>query len=111
MSKIYVYNKSTVVKDAELQSWMPALQSYASVVADRWGLKRPTLVYGPPPSPNTCQVILFDTSDQAGALGYHDYTPGGQPISKIFAKDDIKYGYSITVTLTHEIAEMIVDPW
>jgi hypothetical protein len=47
----------------------------------------------------------------AGALGYHDFTPDGRPISYVFAADDKKYGYNPTVTATHEIAEMIADPW
>jgi hypothetical protein len=57
------------------------------------------------------KVIIADTSDEAGALGYHDFTPDGRPISYVFVKDDLKYGYSPTVTATHEIAEMIADPW
>lgn len=57
------------------------------------------------------KVIFADSSDQAGALGYHDFTADGRPISYVFAKDDLENGYSPTVTATHEIAEMIADPW
>lgn len=53
----------------------------------------------------------MDTSDQAGALGYHDLTPAGNPIAKVFAKDDQKYGLSLSVTLSHELLEMLVDPY
>jgi hypothetical protein len=62
--------------------------------------------------PSTHWVLgIFDTSDQAGALGYHDITDAGLPVGKVFVKDDIKYGLSWTVTLSHELCEMIVDPY
>ena len=31
-------------------------------------------------------MLVLDTSDQAGALGYHDVTPQGLPLGKVFAK-------------------------
>jgi hypothetical protein len=107
---IYFVNKSTVVSDAELAAAFPAFKTYANHVRAVW--PRPcTLVLGTPPSDETWQVILLDDSDQAGALGYHDFTPGGKPIAKVFAKTDKKYGLSWTVTLTHELAEMLADPF
>ena len=36
--------------------------------------------------PSDWQFIYFDDADTAGALGYHDLTHNGQPISKIFVK-------------------------
>lgn len=56
-------------------------------------------------------VSLLDTSDQAGALGYHDLTPDGLPLGKVFAGTDRQYGQSISVTLSHEILEMLGDPF
>jgi len=37
-------------------------------------------------------VVVLDNSDQAGALGYHDLTSAGLPISKVFAGTDKQYG-------------------
>lgn len=42
--------------------------------------------------PESWHIVVLDNSDQAGALGYHDVTPSGLPLGKIFAKDDIDYG-------------------
>lgn len=56
-------------------------------------------------------VALLDNSDQAGALGYHDLTPAGLPLGKIFAGTDRQYGSSVSVTLSHEVLEMLADPW
>jgi hypothetical protein len=89
---------------------MPALQKFANQVSSWWG-HPVTLVFGDAPSPNTWQIRCVDDSDQAGALGYHDFTPDGKPIAYIFLKTDRENGYSETVTLTHELAEMIGDPW
>lgn len=109
---IYVLNKSTAITDEEVQEWMPAFNKFLGNVRSYW--PRPaTLVWCPlSKEPKLAWKLVFaDTSDQAGALGYHDFTPDGRPISYVFVQDDLKYGYSPTVTATHEIAEMIADPW
>jgi hypothetical protein len=56
-------------------------------------------------------VVLLDTSDEAGALGYHDLTPEGKPLSKCFIKTDLQYGSEPSVTVSHELWEMLVDPY
>lgn len=56
-------------------------------------------------------VALLGSSDQAGALGYHDLTPDGLPLGKVFAATDREYGSSVSVTLSHEVLEMLADPW
>jgi hypothetical protein len=55
-------------------------------------------------------LVVLDTSDEANALGYHDFTPEGLPLGKAFAKTDQMYGAKLSVTLTHELWEMLVDP-
>jgi hypothetical protein len=56
-------------------------------------------------------LAFFDDADQAGALGYHDLSPQGMPFGKIFVKTATQYGYSISVTASHELCEMMADPW
>lgn len=71
------------------------------------------LVYVPPGGaimPNWWQCVFFDHSDQADALGYHDVSPTGTPLAKIFAKDAIADRVNWVVTMTHEIWEMLADP-
>jgi hypothetical protein len=55
-------------------------------------------------------ISILDDSDTANALGYHDLTDEGNPLGKVFAKTDIDNGYNWTITATHEILEMIIDP-
>ena len=109
---IYVLNKSTALKDAQIQNWLPAFNVFVGHVQEWW--PRPaTLIWCPvnKEPTNAWKLVFADKSDEAGALGYHDFTPSGLPISYVFAADDLKYGYNPAVTATHEIAEMIADPW
>jgi hypothetical protein len=60
--------------------------------------------------PSDWQFMYFDDADTAGALGYHDLTHNGQPISKVFVKTTIKDGELVSVTACHELFEMVIDP-
>jgi hypothetical protein len=55
-------------------------------------------------------MVYFNTADAAGALGYHDLTYKGQPISKIFVKTTLDDGGEVSVTACHELFEMVIDP-
>lgn len=109
---IYVLNKSTVLEDTEIQSWLPAFNLFLGNVK-RWWPRPSNLIWSDKAKePELAWKLIFaDTSDEADALGYHDFTSNGRPISYVFAKDLAKQGYSATVTATHEIAEMVADPW
>jgi hypothetical protein len=60
--------------------------------------------------PSDWQLVYFDDADTAGALGYHDLTHNGQPISKVFVKTTLKDGELVSVTACHELFEMVIDP-
>ncbi len=53
---------------------------------------------------------FLDNADVADALGYHDVTPQGMPLAKIFVETTLNDGQSVSVTASHELAEMLVDP-
>ena len=55
-------------------------------------------------------MLFLDNADQAGALGYHDLTANGFPVSKIFVQTTLEAGEKISVTAAHELAEMLIDP-
>lgn len=111
---IAVINESTVMTDAQVEAIIPALQ----IQLDRdfgpvWGMVT-TLTFVPKAEianvVNNWQIIILDDSNQAGALGYHDVTSAGKPISKVFAKTDQQYQASVSVTISHELLEMLGDP-
>ena len=55
-------------------------------------------------------IVFLDESDEPGALAYHDLTPDGLPLSKVFVKTIRDGGGSLSVATSHELVEMLVDP-
>ena len=108
-----VINASTVCTDGEVQSYIAPLQKQVSSdFAPVWGADA-TLKFvgkGGKPDPASWWLAVVDNSDQAGALGYHDLTTTGLPIGKVFAATDKHYNQSVSVTLSHELLEMLGDP-
>ena len=62
------------------------------------------------PESSDWQFVYFDDADTAGALGYHDITKNGQPVSKIFVKTTLQANEVVSVTACHELFEMVIDP-
>jgi hypothetical protein len=60
--------------------------------------------------PSDWQFVYFNDADQAGALGYHELTTKGQPVSKIFVKTTLADKQLVSVTASHELFEMVIDP-
>jgi hypothetical protein len=110
---VAVVNKSTVLTDAEVENAMYAFKNAVHYqFRPIWNETCALYFYKDVPvPPNAWQMAILDDSDQAGALGYHDETSEGKPLAKIFAKTDKDYGYSWTVTFTHELFEMLADPY
>jgi hypothetical protein len=110
---ISIFNDSTALTDAQVADAVPALQIQVSDhFAPAWGVDA-TLNFvpkGQTPPAGTWWLTVLDNSDQAGALGYHDTTPDGLPIGKIFAQTDLDNHLSWTVTASHELLEMLGDP-
>lgn len=114
MTLVVVTNASTVLTDDAVQGVIPALSLQVSRdLASFWPGISVDLSFvskgGAIPHGAWALCILDDT-DQADALGYHDTTMGGQPISKVFAKTDSDYGEDWHVTASHELCEMLCDP-
>ncbi len=55
-------------------------------------------------------MVFLDDADTPGALAYHDLTPDGLPQSKVFVRTTIKNGDLVSVSASHELVEMLVDP-
>ena len=111
--QISVINASTVLSDAEIRPVIDALQKQVTNdFRPAWGVDAELafISTGAEPLAGTWWLTILDDSDQAGALGYHDLTPDGLPIGKVFAGTDLKYGSNWTVTASHELLEMLGDP-
>jgi hypothetical protein len=111
---IAVTNTSTCLKDAQVEGVLPALQQQVSQdFKAYWNLDCVLTFLSDQQSltPGWWQIVLSDDPDQAGALGYHEMTSEGTPLGKVFAGLDLRSGSSWTVTLSHELLEMLADPW
>jgi hypothetical protein len=112
-TQISVINESTVLTDADVTPVVVALQQQVTNdFRPVWGkdAELKIIPQGSQPPTGTWWLVILDDSDQAGALGYHDLTPDGLPIGKIFAASDLKAGTSWSVTASHELLEMLADP-
>jgi len=75
-----------------------------------WGVSA-TVSAGTAPGPNDWVIGMFKDADQPGALGYHDETPNGLPLAKIFPLLDAQDGANVSTTISHELLEMLGDPY
>jgi len=113
--EIALLNRSTVVADGTLDVITTALNHQlknAFGPADAWGIEA-NLTFVPKGAPdptNSWWVAVFDNADVANALGYHDVTSSGSPLGKVFAATDLYYGTALSVTVGHEVLEMLADP-
>lgn len=111
--QVALVNHSSVVADADVARAAVDLNTQMQRdVSPAWGTNVTVfaVLKGQVVPAGAAVVAVLDNSDQAGALGYHDITAGGLPLGKVFAKDDARYGLSWTVTASHEIIEMAIDP-
>jgi hypothetical protein len=101
-------NKATVGLGVPFDKLTAALQKcYDRHFLPVWGY--PVKLYNTKDA-SDWQFIYFDDADTAGALGYHDLTQGGQPISKVFVKTTLAAKELVSVTACHELFEMAIDP-
>jgi len=113
LPRIAIVNRSTVMKDAAVEKIAAALQTQVDRdFAPIWGAGAQLQFVGRKQSAPEAAwwLTVLDSSDQADALGYHDVTARGQPLGKAFAKSDLEAGYEPSVTISHELLEMLADP-
>ncbi len=111
---IAISNISTCVSDSQLEAVLPALQKQVSNDFKAYWDLDCTLTFLSKDKPLTAgwwQIVVSDRPTQAGALGYHEMSALGTPLGKVFAGLDIETGSSWSVTLSHELLEMLADPW
>jgi hypothetical protein len=103
-------NKATVPLGVSFTALIAAMQEYVTLhLAPVWAcpaklVKATDFVKG------KWAIVFLDDADEAGALAYHDLTPDGWPLSKVFVKTTLEAGELVSVSASHELAEMLVDP-
>jgi hypothetical protein len=123
VTTIAIINESTVLSDEVIAGGVGVLDALRTQLTrdfcGAWNIDIPRLVFAPkgaggaPPtlSSDTWVIAILDDSDQADALGYHDESANGTPLAKVFAKSCLDDKTSWSVDLSHELLEMLVDPY
>ena len=108
--RIAVFNKATIDLGVDLDSLIAAMQDYIDkFIVPVWATPA-KLVKSKDFLPGCWAMVFLDDADAPGALAYHDLTPDGFPISKVFVRTTLDNGDLVSVSASHELVEMLVDP-
>src|SRR5262249_47539836 len=107
---IACFNKATIPLGVDFGALISALQTFVDKhVAPVWGTPA-RLVRSKGFVKGAWAMVFLDDADQPGALAYHDLTPDGLPQSKVFVKTTIENHDLVSMSASHELVEMLVDP-
>lgn len=107
---IACFNQAKTPLGVEWPALIAALQKYVDdCVIPVWGTPA-TLEQTDNFKPGCWAMVFLDDADQQGALAYHDLTPDGWPLAKVFVRTTINNGDLVSVSASHELVEMLVDP-
>ncbi|MGH8764927.1 MAG: hypothetical protein ACRET8_04360, partial [Burkholderiales bacterium] len=107
---IACFNKATIPMGVGFDALIAAMQVYVDRhVAPVWGtpaklVKSTNFIKG------GWAMVFLDDADQPSALAYHDLTPDGLPVSKVFVRTTLQNRDLVSVSASHELVEMLVDP-
>jgi len=107
---IACFNKAKTALGVDFNALIAAMQVFVDIhIAPVWGapaklVKSTGFVKG------AWAMVFLDNADQPGALAYHDLTPDGLPQSKVFVKTTLDNKDLVSVSASHELVEMLVDP-
>ena len=107
--RIAVVNKSTV-DFGNFSALVSALRKFNDVnFAPVWGTPAEIIEAKEIPK-GFWGLVFLDAADAPDAIGYHDLTLDGLPLGKVFVKTTMADKASVSVTASHELVEMLVDP-
>lgn len=110
MQTVALINESSKVSGADLLAAKAALQIQLNRdFSPKWGLganlvQRTAPVHGEP------RLYLIDSATVAGALGYHDLAADA-PEGFVFVQTSQDAGIPWQSVLSHELLELLADPW
>ena len=110
MPRIACFSKAKTPLGVDLDALIAAMQAFVDQdVAPVWGTPA-KLVKSSDFLAGKWAMVFLDDADQPGALAYHDLTPDGLPLAKVFVKTTIANRGLVSVSASHELVEMLVDP-
>lgn len=107
---IACFNKAKTALGVEFDALVAAMQVFVTQhVVPVWGTPA-TLVKTKGFVKGAWAMVFLDDADEPNALAYHDLTPDGLPVSKVFVRTTLQNGDLVSVSASHELVEMLVDP-
>ena len=107
---IACFNRATTPLGVDFGALIAAMQVFVDRhIAPVWGTPA-RLVRSKGFVKGAWAMVFLDDADQPGALAYHDLTPDGLPQSKVFVKTTLANHDRVSVSASHELVEMLVDP-
>ena len=108
--RIAVFNRASIPLGVDLDKLIAAMQVYIDkYIVPVWATPA-TLVKSKDYIAGAWAIVFLDDADQPDALAYHDLTPDGFPQSKVFVRTTIENHDLVSVSASHELVEMLVDP-
>src|SRR2546428_14028946 len=90
LPKIVCFNRATVALGVDFARLIAAMQKYVDLhVAPVWATPA-RLIQGRGFRKGAWAMTFLDDADQPGALAYHDLTPDGLPLAKVFVKTTLE---------------------
>lgn len=108
---IYVQNRAPqYISDAEIRNDIPAWDAAMNQdFSPAWNTTQVRFVLTRKPPAGSVTATFVNKGPVKGALAYHTVT-AGVPAIIVYAGTDDYYGYSNSVSFTHEAEELLADP-
>src|SRR6266849_10572586 len=107
---IACFNKASVPLGVDFDALIAAMQVFVDRhVAPVWGTPA-KLVKSTQLLPGHWAMVFLDHADHAHSLAVHDLTPDGMPLARVFVETTLKHNERVSVSASHELVEMLIDP-
>jgi hypothetical protein len=110
MPRIACFNQAVTPMGVEFDALIAAMQKFVDDhFAPVWGTPA-ELVKSRGFLKGAWAMVFLESTRPESLEGYHDVTPEGLPMSKVFVQNILKQKDQVSVAASHELAEMLVDP-
>jgi hypothetical protein len=107
---IVCFNRAKTPLGVDFDALIAAMQKFVDEhLAPVWGTPA-KLVKSTGFRKGAWAMTFLDNADDAETEGYHDVTPEGLPMAKVFVHTTLKLKDKVSIAASHELAEMLVDP-
>jgi hypothetical protein len=110
MPRIACFNNARTPMGVEFDALIAAMQKFVDEhLVPVWGTPA-KLITSTGFLKGAWAMVFLDTTRDGSMEGYHDMTPDGLPMAKVFVKNILDQKDRVSVAASHELAEMLVDP-